>query len=144
MAASRAHSMSRSGTPGPGLARGSAAQLTVPLMHHPSRSLSNLRVHSYHDSSQSSSINTPLDMSYSSSPPRDHLDSSASSVINMDVAERLLLQEIDAESTNMEDLETLDKSALIGRAEQKQPLQDKPTKSPTPHISTPTTPTPPT
>jgi len=128
--------MSRSGTPGPGLARGSAAQLTVPLVYHPSRSLSNLRVHSYHDSSQGSSTNTHLDMSYSSSPPRDHLDSSASSVINMDVAEGLLLQEIDAESTDMEDLETLDKSGLIGRDEQKQALRDQLKKSLNQQVST--------
>jgi len=128
MAASKGLSMSRSGTPGPGLARGSAAQLMVPLMH-PSQSLSSLRVHSYHDSSQGTSTNAPMDMSYSSSPPRDHLDSSASSVINMDVAEGLLLQEIDAESTDMEDLETLDKSGLISRDEQKQALRDQLKKS---------------
>jgi hypothetical protein len=121
--------MSRSGTPGPGsgMVRGSVAKLTVPPIQHPSRSLSNLRAHSYHDSGKGSS-NTPMD-SYSSSPPREHLDSSASSVINMDVAEGLLLQEIDADSTDMEDLETLHKSGLISRDEQKQALRDQLKKS---------------
>ena len=119
--------MSRSGTPGPGLIRGSAAKLTVPPMQHPSRSLSNLRVHSYHEGSSTS--NTPMDMSHSSSPPREHLDSSASSVINMDIAEGLLLQEIDADSTDVEDLETLNKSGLISKDEQKQALRDQLKKS---------------
>ena len=120
--------MSRSGTPGPGLVRGSAAKLTVPPMQHPSRSLSNLRVHSYHEGSGTTS-NTPMDMSHSSSPPREHLDSSASSVINMDIAEGLLLQEIDVDSTDVEDIETLDKSGLISKDDQKQALRDQLKKS---------------
>jgi hypothetical protein len=47
----------------------------------------------------------------------------------MDVAEGLLLQEIDAESTDTEDLEALDKSGLVSGDEQKQALRDQLKKS---------------
>lgn len=130
MAASRGHSISRSGTPG--LARGSAAKLTVLPTIDPSTSLSSLRVRGYHDSSQTSSASNTAAMdvmTFPSSPPREHLDSSASSVINMDVAEGLLLQEIDAESTDTEDLEALDKSGRVSGDEQKQALRDQLKKS---------------
>lgn len=43
----------------------------------------------------------------------------------MDVAEGLLLQEIDAENTDTEDLEAVDKFGLISRDEQKQALRDQ-------------------
>jgi len=43
------------------------------------------------------------------SPPRDHLDSSGSSVINMDPTEGLLIQDVDPDTDN-EDLESIDKS----------------------------------
>ena len=130
MAISRAQSTSRSGTRRPGLAGGAIAKLNVPSDLHPSTSFSSLRVHSRQDPNQGSSNTPPMDaMSLSSSPPREHLDSSASSVINMDVAEGLLLREIDAESTDMEDLEAIDKFGLISREEQKQALRDQLKKS---------------
>jgi hypothetical protein len=47
----------------------------------------------------------------------------------MDVAEGLLLQEIDAESTDTEDLEALDKSGRVSGDEQKQALRDQLKKS---------------
>ena len=82
--------------PRPGLARGSPALL--PTLHL-STSRSNLCIQDYRDPSQGPS---PIEVNaFSSSPPRELTDSSASSVINMEVAEGLLLQEIDAENTDV-------------------------------------------
>lgn len=62
----------------------------------------------------------------STSPPGDHLDSSASSVINMDPAEGLLIQDIDTD-TDVEDVRP--SSHSIDRDDQKRDLREELKKS---------------
>lgn len=89
---------SRSGTPA--LARSSPMRLSVAPALHPSPSLSSLHIHSH---------NTPP---YTDSPPfqlksAEHfLDSSASSVIDVEPPEGLLIHDLDAE-TNPSDTEDI-------------------------------------
>lgn len=121
----RSRSISRSGTPS--LLRGSTSKLTVAPTLRSSPSLSNLHIHSYNQVSAHMD-NTLLSIS----PSRDHLDSSASSVINMDPTEGLLIQDIDPDTDN-EDLESIDKSWLPSSTgennRQKQALRDQLKKS---------------
>lgn len=101
----RSRTISRSGTPG--LLRSSASKITVAPTLRPSPSLSNLHIHSYSNPNQATAhMDTTL---LNVSPPRDHLDSSGSSVINMDPTEGLLIQDVDPDTDN-EDLESIDKS----------------------------------
>ncbi len=99
----RSHTISRSGTPG---LRRSASKLTVAPTLRPSPSLSNLHIHSYNNANQATAH---MDITLLNiSPSRDHLDSSGSSVINMDPTEGLLIQDVDPDTDN-EDL-SIDKS----------------------------------
>ncbi|KAK7056936.1 Vacuolar fusion protein mon1 [Paramarasmius palmivorus] len=80
----RPRTPSRSSTPNPTLSRSSPSRLTIPPALRPSPSLSNLRVHS------GSSANVPP-----VPPVHGHqtLDSSASSVVNVDLNEGILIQD---------------------------------------------------
>ncbi len=118
----RSRSVSRSGTPG--LTRGVPAKLKSALTLHPSPSVSSLNIHSYHNLNQAT---VQMDVIHpSTSPTGDHLDSSASSVINMDPAEGLLIQDIDTD-TDVEDLDSARPSTShsIDRDDQKRDLREQ-------------------
>ncbi|KAF9534492.1 trafficking protein Mon1-domain-containing protein [Crepidotus variabilis] len=124
----RSRSVSRSGTPG--LARASPSKLSIAPTLRPSPSLSNLHIHSHN------MVPNQMDNRSSTSPPATDyaLDSSASSVINVEPAEGLLIQDIDAEHTDTEDTESFDKSPPPGVVQDqsegpKQALREKLRKS---------------
>ena len=119
--APRSRSVSRSRTPG--LTRGVPAKLKSALTLHPSPSVSSLNIHSYHNLNQPT---VQMDVIRpSASPPGDHLDSSASSVINMDPAEGLLIQDIDTD-TDVEDLDSARPSShTVDRDDQKRDLREQ-------------------
>ncbi|CAA7261420.1 unnamed protein product [Cyclocybe aegerita] len=121
----RSRSISRASTPG--LSRPSPSRLTISPSLRPTPSLSNLHIHG-HASTPAVDI-PPL-------PARvvdNILDSSASSVIDMDPAEGILVQDIDAdaEHTDAEDVETIDKSGMVAIQDEgpKQMLRDQLRKS---------------
>ncbi|KAL0581169.1 Vacuolar fusion protein mon1 [Marasmius crinis-equi] len=90
---SLSRSNSRAGTPNPTLTRSSPSRLTIPPALRPSPSLSSLRVHSYNNSTTDSPPPPvpPL-------PTNHNLDSSASSVVNLDMNEGILIQDAEAEA----------------------------------------------
>src|SRR5882757_707562 len=98
------------------LSRSSPSQLTISPALRPSPSLSNFNIHS-HTTSQPGIMQNA-----------DYLlDSSASSVIDMDPGEGILIQDIDAEvQTDAEDVETIDKAYVSTSSDgQKQFLRDQ-------------------
>ncbi|PPR07114.1 hypothetical protein CVT24_010950 [Panaeolus cyanescens] len=111
MSSDHSRSISRASTPGP---RPSPSRLAIAPSLRPSPSLSNLHVHSQ---------KVPNITEQPSFPPirrMDHfLDSSASSVIDMDMHEGILIQDIDAdvEHTDSEDTQSMDKTTSLEREE---------------------------
>ncbi|KAL0069868.1 Vacuolar fusion protein mon1 [Marasmius tenuissimus] len=90
---SRSRTNSRASTPNPTLTRSPSSRLVIPPALRPSPSLSNLHVHSYNSSSTSSSP-PPVPLL----PASYNLDSSASSVVNLDLNEGILIQDAEAEA----------------------------------------------
>lgn len=123
----RSRSISRSGTPA--LARSSPSRLSIPPTLHPTPSLSNLHIHS-HNSAPTSADTFALPLPLKSADQT--LDSSASSVIDMEPAEGILLQDLDAdvEQTDTEDVVSVDKANGNAQAEDtKKLLRDQLRKS---------------
>ncbi|KAF8798825.1 DUF254-domain-containing protein [Phlegmacium glaucopus] len=97
----------------------SPSQLTIPSTLRPSPSLSNINIHSHNTTPPQSEVMQSA----------DHLlDSSASSVIDVEPGEGILIQDIDTEvdQTDAEDVETIDKAFVSTSSEgQKQLLRDQ-------------------
>lgn len=85
---SRSRTVSRASTPS--LPKSSPSRFAIPPALRPTPSLSNLHIHSH---------NSPnLDAAPIATTAQDYvLDSSASSVVNMDMTEGILIQDMDAE-----------------------------------------------
>ncbi|KAJ7288158.1 trafficking protein Mon1-domain-containing protein [Mycena rebaudengoi] len=110
--------------------RSSPSRLAIPPTLRPSPSLSNLRVHSYAAGSSTiaisesapevSSIPTP------SWPPNPALDSTASSVVNLDLNEGILIQDVDAE-TDTADGEEINVMGIVNTTDEvsKKTLRDQ-------------------
>jgi vacuolar fusion protein MON1 len=113
MSAPRSRTVSRAGGP---LSRSSPSQLAISPTLRPSPSLSNLNIHSHNTSSSHPEVMQSTDYV---------LDSSASSVIDMDPGEGILIQDIDAQ-TDAEDVEAIDKAFVSTSSNgQKQLLRDQ-------------------
>ncbi|KIM43325.1 hypothetical protein M413DRAFT_444155 [Hebeloma cylindrosporum] len=123
----RSRSISRASTPG--LARSPPSRFAIPPSLRPSPSLSNLHIHSHNLTPSQMEPPPPLPKRSSG----DHvLDSSASSVIGLEPDEGILVQDIDADvdHTDVEDLETIDKTAPAAHVEDsKKRLRDQLRKS---------------
>ena len=117
----RSRSISRASTPA--LARSPPSRFSIAPSLRPSPSLSNPHIHSHN-------LEPPLPTKSGSG---DHvLDSSASSVIGIEPAEGILMQDIDADvdHTDGEDLEAIDKAAPPAQVEgTKKLLRDQLRKS---------------
>ncbi|KAJ3501513.1 hypothetical protein NLJ89_g9305 [Agrocybe chaxingu] len=117
----RSRSISRASTPG--LSRPSPSRLTISPSLRPTPSLSNLHIHGH-------ASTPPVDIPLLPAGAVDNiLDSSASSVIDMDPAEGILVQDIDAdaEHTDAEDIGMIDKSGIVTTQDEgpKQMLRDQ-------------------
>lgn len=89
---------SRASTPNPSLVRSPPSRLAIAPPLRPSPSLSNLRVHSHNaGSSTIASIPPVPPLPPQHAATNSVLDSSASSVANLDLNEGILIQDIDAE-----------------------------------------------
>ena len=110
----RSRTLSRAGKPS--ISRLPRSQLTISPTLRPSQSLSGFNIHSH---------NTQLEVMQSA----DYLlDSSASSVIDMDPGEGILVQDIDTEAnqTDTEDIESIDQAYVSTSSDgQKQLLRDQ-------------------
>lgn len=125
----RSRSISRAS--GSRLARSSSSGLLIRPALRPTPSLSNLHIHSHNSGSTSPRSNLeipPLPMKSG-----DHvLNSSASSVMDVEPAEGILIQDMDADTsqTDTEDIETMDISRAPPQSEgSKQLLRDQLRKS---------------
>jgi len=101
-------SISRSSTPG--LARSSPSRLAIPPSLRPSPSLSNLHIHSHNNTVPSDILPVPQPLKSGD----QYLDSSASSVMDVEPAEGLLIQDLDADTnhTDTEDMDSLDNTTV--------------------------------
>ncbi|KAF5330264.1 hypothetical protein D9758_014446 [Tetrapyrgos nigripes] len=120
---SMSNSPSRSGTPGPALNRSASSRLTVPPSLRSSPSITNLRVHSQNAGVSAVAAASPTPVI----PLTTNLDSSASSVINMDLNEGILVQDVEAEVDTMEEdvvVERKEDSKIMDE-ENKRLLRDK-------------------
>ncbi|KAG7088287.1 hypothetical protein E1B28_012299 [Marasmius oreades] len=90
---SRSRTPSRASTPNPTLNR-SPSRFTIPPALRPSPSLSNLQVHSFNNPSVSDTPPPPVPSVTLS----QQLDSSASSIVNLDLNEGILIQDGEAET----------------------------------------------
>jgi len=116
----RSRTTSRVGAPGSTVTRSSPSRLAVPPTLRPSPSLSNLHIHSH---------NTAVEIPPIPPHPQNSvLNSSASSVVNLDLNEGILLQDVDAEvdTVDSEDVTVMglvDSSA--GDEDSKKTLRDQ-------------------
>lgn len=120
-------SISRSGTPA--LARSSPSRLSIPPALRQNPSLSNLHIHSHNATPSGADISAPP-LALTSADQT--LNSSASSVIDMEPAEGILIQDLDAdvEQTDAEDVVSIDKAVANVQAEDtKKLLRDQLRKS---------------
>ncbi|ESK95723.1 vacuolar fusion protein mon1 [Moniliophthora roreri MCA 2997] len=99
----RPRTPSGSSTPNPTLSRSSPSRLSIPPALRPSPSLSNLRVHSYNNGSTANAPSTPPVLGHQT------LDSSASSVVNVDLNEGILVQDGEA------DVDVVEEDVVISR-----------------------------
>ncbi|KAF9485853.1 DUF254-domain-containing protein [Pholiota conissans] len=122
----RSRSISRSGTPA--LARSSPSRLSIPPTLRPTPSLSNLHIHSHNSTPPNADIIMPLPLRSAD----QTLNSSSSSVIDMEPAEGILIQDLDAdvEQTDAEDVLSIDKAvANVQGEDTKKLLRDQLRKS---------------
>ncbi|RDB17851.1 Vacuolar fusion protein MON1 [Hypsizygus marmoreus] len=103
---------------GPGLSKTPPSRLAVPPTIRPSPSLSNLHIHSH---AVESAVIPP---SQSQNPA---LDSTASSVFNLDLNEGIMIQDVDAETESAEDITVMSLESDIDRGEEdsKKTLRDQ-------------------
>ncbi|KAJ7195429.1 trafficking protein Mon1-domain-containing protein [Mycena pura] len=105
------------------LARSSPSRLAIPPALRPSPSLSNLRVHSY---TSGLSTVTAAPTVISQPPLNPALDSTASSVVNLDLNEGILIQDTDAE-TDIVDSEEITVMGIVNATDEasKKSLRDQ-------------------
>ncbi|KAK7469379.1 Vacuolar fusion protein mon1 [Stygiomarasmius scandens] len=114
---------SRSTTPGPAISRSASSRLTIPPTLRSSPSLTSLKVHS-HNAGSSTVASTAQPSVISTT---QTLDSSASSVVNMDMNEGILVQDVEAEVDTMEEDAVVERKedSKIMDEENKKLLRDK-------------------
>lgn len=119
---SRSRTPSRASTPNPALIRSPSSRLAVPALR-PSSSLSNIRAHSYN----SGSSTIPPVPSLPHQTVNSVLDSSASSVANLDLNDGILIQDLDAdvEPVESEDVALGQVDARAGDEDSKKSLRDQ-------------------
>ncbi|KAJ6525298.1 trafficking protein Mon1-domain-containing protein [Mycena vulgaris] len=84
------------------LTRSSPSRLAIPPALRPSPSLSNLRVHSYGAGSSTVATSESAPTVTFQPPPNPALDSTASSVVNLDLNEGILIQDVDADTDTVD------------------------------------------